>query len=288
MTQGASDFNYVAKLMDESVIGFCRDLLRLKLHYGIRENREWESLKQYKLLFVPTTEVMAEKDQEALIELAKAGVTLLLCGVMPKYDENFKDCQILAKHFRVKTTVDYRVGLINHKNGAFTGQVYGAIRTSDDGKVKKLCKCDAKVVGVCSSRFKGNMYLFTFDLASGGNHRKLTFIESILEGEKIASYVDCDDPSVDVSFQKGEKKGILFVVVPPPGELSDVVASGTKEIIVQVDLKKAGFSAPRLKLTNILEGEEAVPLKITDKELRVGIPLQVHYPDGLIYLVEKR
>jgi len=287
-TESAKEFRYVKRLMDDSTVGFCRDLMRLKLQYVIRENREFETMRHHKMLFVPSTEIMAESDQDVLVELAKAGVTLILCGVMPRYDENFKDCQILANHFRIRTTVDYHIGTISHKRGSFTSYIYASIRTTDDAKVKKICKSGSKVVGVCSTRFKGNLYLFSFDFASGGNHKKLAFIESILEAEKICSYLGCDDPSVDISFQMGNKKGILFVVVPPPGELSDGLEAHRKEIVINADLRQAGFSAARLKLTNILDGEEAQPIRTTAKDLRVGIPLEVEYPEGMIFLVERR
>ena len=289
LTSSKKDFQYINRLLEQSAVGFCRDLMRLKLPYGIRENRDWTTMGEYKLLFVPTTEIMAERDQEALVELAKGGTSLVLCGVMPKYDENFKDCQTLAKHFRVKTTVDHRIGSVTHKGGAFPAYLYGSIRSTDEGKVKKIAQCGAKVVGVCSSRFKGNMYFFSFDFASGGNHQKLAFVESILEYEKLSTNLYCDDPSVDISFQVGPKKGLLFVVVPPPGALSDGFEGANKEIIIQADLKKSGFSAARLKLTNILSEEENPQIiKTTSKELREGIPLRVSYPDGLIFLVERR
>jgi beta-galactosidase len=289
LTGSSKEFKYVNRLMEESTPGVCRDLLRLKLHYAIRENREWDSISGYKVILVPTTEIMAERDQEMLVEVAKSGATLILCGVMPKYDEDLKDCQILANHFRIKTTVDYRIGTVDHKAGSFTSHIYASIRSTDDARTKKLCTSEnRKVVGVCSSRTKGNVYLFTFDLASGGNHRKLAFVESILEGHGITQALDCNDPSVDVAFQMGPKKGILFVVVPPPGELSDGMESSRKEIIVQADLKPFGMTSARLKLTNLLEGEETTPIKTTAKELKVGMPLEVSYPDGLIFLVEKR
>ncbi len=287
-TEAVKEFKYVRRLMDDSTSGFCRDLMRLKLDYAIRENREFDTMRHLKMLFVPTTEIMPHRDQEALVDLAKAGVTLILCGVMPRYDENFKDCQILANHFRIKTTVDYHIGTITHKRGSFTSYIYASIRTTDDAKVKKTCKAGSKLVGVCSTRFKGNLYLFAFDIASGGNHNKLAFVESVLEAEKITSYLDCSDPSVDISFQKGDKKGLLFIVVPPPGELSDGLETGTKEIIIRADLKQVGFPAAKLRLTNLLEGEEAKPIRTTAKDLKVGIPLKINYPEGLIFLVEKR
>ncbi len=287
-TTSAKSFVYVNRLLYDSTVGFLRDLMRLKLNFGIRETRNFETLKQYKLVFIPSMEVMAEKDQEAIIDLVKSGVTVIMCGLMPKYNEHFKDCQTLAKHFRIKSTVDYRIGTITHKHGAFPGYMYGSIRSTDDSKVKKLIKCDAKVVGVCSSRFKGNFYLFTFDIASGGNHQKLSYVESLLEGEKISSYLYCSDPSVDVSFQKGEKRGLLFVVAPPAGELSDGFEAGRKEVIVKADLKAAGFRSAKLRLINIFAQEDEKPIRLTAKELRDGIPLNIEFPDGLIFVVDKR
>jgi len=281
-------FPYVPRLLDDSTTGFCRDLMRLKINFGVRENRVWETLKSYRLVFLPSTEVMAERDQEAIIDLVKSGVAVVLCGLIPRYDENMQNCQVLANHFRIRTTVDNGIGGAQHKTGSFPTYVYGSIRSTDDSKVKKLCKNGSKLVGVSSSRFKGNLYLFTFDIASGGNHAKLSFLESVLQGEGIAPFVYCSDPSVDISFQIGEKKGLLYVVAPPPGELSDGFERRRKEIIVKADLKTAGFKAPRLKLTNLFDREEGKPIKTTARELKDGIPLQISFPDGYIFLVERR
>lgn len=288
-TSGGKEFEYLNRLLDETMVGFCRDLMRLRLDYGIRENSNFETMKQYQMLFVPSTEVMSESDQEALVELAKFGVTIIMCGVMPKLDENFKDCQVLAKHFRIKTTTDYRITTITHKTGDFPGFIFGSIRTSDDSKVRKLATAGDKVVAVCSTRYKGSLYLFTYDMASGGDHTKLAHNESILAGAGHTPYLYCSDPSVGVYFQSAGKKGILFVVAPPPGELSDGLESSQREVIVRADLKAAGFSPAKIKLTNLLEDpEETVVIKITSKDLRIGMPVQLSFPDGLIFLVEKR
>lgn len=154
--------------------------------------------------------------------------------------------------------------------------------------MRKIAKVDEKVVAVCSSRYKGNFYFFSFDFASGGDYQKLAFVESVLEMVDTTKYLYCSDPSVTLSFQMGPKKGLLVVVVPPPGELSDGLEASRKEIIIRADLRKGGFSSARVKLTPILDGEEAQPIKTTAKDLREGIPLTVDYPDGVIMLVEKR
>lgn len=281
-------FPYVGRLLDDSASGFCRDLMRLKINFGIRENRDWKSLKDYKLVFIPSTEVMSRTDQEAIVDLVKSGVNVIICGLMPRWDETLRDCQVLANHFRIKTSVDFGIGSAEHKGGSFPTHVYGSIRSTDDSKVRKLCKNGAKLVGVSSSRFKGTLYLFTFDIASGGNHAKLAYLESVLLGESITPLVYCSDPSVDIAFKLGEKKGLLFVVAPPAGELSDGIERSGKEVIIKADLKAAGYKSPRLKLTNLFDREESKPIRITTKELKEGIQLPVNFPDGYIFLIERR
>jgi hypothetical protein len=283
-----SSFEYVRHLIDESTVGFVRDLMRLKLNWGVRENRDWESLSGYKVLFIPTTEIMSEKDQEAIVELVKNGVTVILSGLMPKYDENLKECKILSNSFRIKTTNEYSIASVNYKTTELPTHAYGHIRSTDDAKTRKLVTIGAKAVGAVSSRYKGRLYMFTFDLASGGDHHKLMFIESILEQEGVTTSLYCSDPTVDVSFQTSDKKGLLFVVAPPPGELSGGFEAGHKNIIIQADLKKLGFKGTNIKLTSLFEDEEAKPIKTTIKDLKQGLSLDIKFPDGMAYLVEKR
>ncbi len=288
-TSSKTFLTYLPRLLEESVVGFCRDLMRLKLSFGVRENQDWEALKRYKLLFIPTTEVMSVADQEAIVDLVKSGKTVILCGLMPKYDECFKDCQILANHFRIRTTVENRIGSADYKGGTFSTNIWGSIRATDQSKTRKIVKAGNKVVGVCSSRYKANLYMFTFDIGSGGHHKKLSFIESIFEGEKFQPYLFCSDPAIDLAFQMGPKRGLLSVVAPPPGELSDSYEAVHKEVIIRADLKAAGMKSPKLKFTDIFsDGESPTVIKTTAKELAAGIALNINVPDGIIFLVERR
>ncbi|MEA3297839.1 MAG: hypothetical protein U9R56_08245, partial [candidate division Zixibacteria bacterium] len=70
--------------------------------------------------------------------------------------------------------------------------------------------------------------------------------------------------------------------------LSDGYETGRKEVIIKADIKSAGFKAVRVKLTDLFDDEEAVPIKTTVRELKEGISMEVAFPDGHIYLVEKR
>ncbi|MBU8933822.1 MAG: beta-galactosidase [candidate division Zixibacteria bacterium] len=288
LTPDEKTFPYIHRLLDESSTGFCRDLMRLKMNFGVRENRDWASMAKYRLLFVPSAEVMSAKDQEAIVELVKGGQSVILCGLMPKYDENFKDCQILAKCFRLRTTLDCRIAPIEYKTESFPTHVYGSIRSTDQTKTRKLVMSGNKLVGACCSRYKGNMYFFSFDISSGGNHRKLAFVESILETEKIKSALYCSDPSVDISFQMGTKKGLLSIVTPPPGELSGGFEAPQKEIIIRADLKALGMKAPRLRLIDLFsDPEEPNVIRTTPKELADGLAMNVSVPDGMVFLVKR-
>jgi hypothetical protein len=104
----------------------------------------------------------------------------------------------------------------------------------------------------------------------------------------MSSYLYCSDPSVDISFQMGEKTGLLFLVAPPPGELSDGYEAASKQVIVKADLRQAGFKSPKVRLANLFDEEEVQPIKTTLKELKDGIALDIQFPDGIIYQVSKR
>ena len=206
---------------------------------------------------------------------------------MPKYDEKFKDCQILSRQMRVKTSLGSDIDLIKHKTGQFTSYIYGNI-LSTDGKVKKIANVKKKAVGIASSRHRGTLYFFSFDFASGGDHNKMGFVENILGECGIVPFMYCSDPSVDMVINKAEKRAVLYMVAPPPGELSSVTDTATRDVIVRIDLRKIGISSARVKITDLFADEEEAPLKITSDSLRKGIPLKINFPDGRMFLFEKK
>jgi beta-galactosidase len=281
-------FGYVESLLIDSVNGFCRDLMRLKLDYDIKETINPDELKAYNLVFIPTVEFMPESQQDAIIELLKKGVNVILCGLMPKYDDEFHDCRILSRHLRIKTSLGASIDTVKMaKLTQFTSSIYGNI-LSTDNKVKKLATANKKAVGVASSKYKGNLYLFTFSMGSNSDHNKLQFLESILTDNKISSNIYCSDPSIDMNLQKIGKKAVLFMVAPPSGELTSIADTSGREVIVRVDLRKIGIVSPRLKITNLMEGEEAESVNITSDSIKRGIPIKVNFPDGYIFLIERR
>lgn len=281
-------FEYIEQLLGETAEGFCRDLMRLKLEYDIRETLDPEELKNYNLVFIPSAEFMSAEQQNAIIELLKSGVNVIMCGLMPKYDEEFRDCQLLSRAMRVKTSLGKTIDMVKVKNGApFTAGVYGMVMTTDS-KVKKLASVSKKNVGIASSRFKGTLYFFSFNIASGGDHNKMAYVESLLTESKINSNLYCSDNSVDMVIQMEGKKAILSLVAPPAGELSSSADTTSRKVIIRVDLRKVGILSAGIKMTDLLAGEDAEPLKISSENLRKGLAIDIDFPDGRIFLLEKR
>jgi beta-galactosidase len=281
-------FEYIESLLTDSATGFCRDLARLKIDYDIRETFDPEALAKYDLVFIPMAEFMPAAQQQAIIELLKKGVNVIACGLMPKYDEQFRECQVLSQQLgRIKTSLGNGIETVKLKSGQFTSQIYGHILTTDS-KVKRLATANKKTVGVASSRYKGVFYLFSFNLASGGDHAKMTYFESLMAENELASYLYCSDPSIDMEINKGEKRAVLYMVCPPPGELSSLSDTSSREVIIRVDLRKVGISSAKVKVTDLLAGETVPPLKVTADNLRRGMAVKVDFPDGRIFLIEPK
>jgi beta-galactosidase len=280
-------FQYINQLLIESTSGFCRDLRRLRIDYDIKETFELEELKNYDLVFIPSAEFMQEAMQETIIELLKKGVNVILCGLLPKYDEQFKDCQILSRHLRIKTTLGIGIDVVKHKMGQFTSYLYGHV-LSTDVKVKRLAWIQKKTVGVVSSRYRGTLYLLSFNVGSGGDHAKISCLESLLSQSGITSHMYCSDPSIDLAVHRIGKKAVLYMIAPPSGELPSFADSTERDAVIRVDLRKFGIASAKIKITDFFADEDAVPIKVTSDNLRKGISIKIKYPDGRMFLLEKQ
>jgi hypothetical protein len=207
--------------------------------------------------------------------------------LMPKYDEDGSECSLLSKKLHVRTTpAEAIIEIECGKTNCFTSYQYGTIK-STDAKNKKLAISNGKTVGVVSSRFKGKVFMFSFDIASGGDYRKLSYLESVLTEAKLTTPIYVSDPNIEVVLQKSEKTFVIFVLAPPAGELEDATDIRRKEILLKVDLRKEGFKGTKIKLVDQFADEEATPIRTTVDELKNGIVFDITFPDGKIFTVEK-
>lgn len=281
------EFHYLPRLVNESLTGLCGDLTRLKLDYDICESNESSQLTNYKLVIVPSAEFMSESEQQAIIDLTDAGVSILMFGVLPKLDENMVSCTILANQFHFKTSLVESISEIKSKDSKFTSYVYSQIKTTDS-KLRRIAQADKNLVGITSHKHKGQFTFFGLDISSGFDHHKLTFLESFLFSQGIEPVSYCSDPLVDIVVHHTDKLAVIYLAAPPTGQLTERVETHDRDVFFRVDLKKIGLKFPKIKVTDILESEEIPALKITSAALASGIEIRISYPDGKILLVEKR
>jgi len=287
-------FSYLHRLHHETFNGVCRDFSRLCIDYGVGDIARPERLAGFGTVFVPVAEFMSEEAQEAIIALAEKGVNVVLAGLLPKFDEDGKECAVLSKKLHIKTTISEGIGEVElEKSFKFVSYIYGTIR-STDSKIKKLATVKNKPVGVVSSRYKGKVFFFSFDVASGGDFRKLGFLESMLASIKLESALYVSDPNVEVIAQQNDKYVVIFLLAPPPGELSDATDIRSKEILLKVDLRKLGYKGTKIKLYDQFANNDAEdpaerdkPIVTTVDELKSGISMNIEFPDGKMLLVAK-
>ncbi len=283
----AVGLEYVDRLMHETFNGLCRDLSRLRFDHGVGDVAFPDRLKKFKTVLIPVAEMMDGAVQQGIISLAEAGINVILVGLMPQYDENGEAETTLSKQLHIKTTVGLTIGDVEYdKKQCFTSYIYGSIRTTD-AKIKKISTFKGKTVGVCSSRFKGKVYFFTYDLASGGDFHKLGYLESILTETQNEPHVYVSDPNVEVVVQHTDKTYVVYIMAPPAGELNDATDIRTKEIILKIDLRQLGFKGLKIKLIDQFADEEEQPLRTTVDDLKNGIAMNMSFPDGKIYLIQK-
>lgn len=284
---GLPQHAYMKRLLHETFNGVCRDFARLGYDFGVGDIAAPDRLEKFKTIFIPTAEILSGEAQENIIALAESGVNVILAGLLPRLDETGKEDLTLSKKLHIKTAPGEDIVEAECSRGMhFTTFQYGTIRSSDP-KVKKLVTAKGRLIGVVSTRFKGKVFLFTFDIASGGDFRKLHHLETVLSEARLATPVYVSDPNVSVVVQKGEKAFVIFVLAPPAGELGDATDYRHKDILLKIDLRKVGFKGAKIKLTDQFAEEGAVPISTTVEELKNGIVLDIGFPDGRIFLIEK-
>jgi beta-galactosidase len=267
---------YVLSLVSLTGKNLVSDLLTLNLDFGIADMWLMDNLSKFKLLFMPVAEYMDGDTQRNILELAKGGKSIVLFGLLPKYDERMKGCEILSKGLKLRTSQKEQVGEIKTSSGEFIAQAYGFIRRAR-GKSLVIAKLGDKPVGVKLKVGKGMVYFFSFDICARLNHSKLSFLETIIDDCLISRPIITNHPFTYVVPRKANKKVVLYVARWDKGE--------EEKVIIQVDCRRVGIKGVRIRLTDLL-GEEVV--KTTSSELKRGLAFKLAPLDSKMYLVETR
>jgi hypothetical protein len=268
-------------LIRQTHFGLGRDLRGLKYDYGVSDIEQEKSLDKYKVLFIPCAEFMDTKIQTLLLEQVKKGKTLILYGLLPKYDLSFKRSEILTKALKIKTAPLYSVNTIQVLKTEFQSLVYGYVKTHPKN-FQVIAWADRRVVGLKGRLGKGRVYLFTFDLSTSFSHRKLSFLDGIITDAGVTRYLNCSDAEVEIIVQRNGKMTLLYLI--NPGIPFSPASSGSKRsLILQLDCGKIGVKGSKITLTELFSGEI---IRTSSRELKNGIPLEMAKMEGRMYLVE--
>ncbi|HEX9911916.1 MAG TPA: beta-galactosidase [candidate division Zixibacteria bacterium] len=274
-------FPYLNSLVRQTHFGLSQDLRGLKYDFGISDSGMEKSLEKYKVLLMPVAEFMDSKTQALILDEVKKGKSLILYGLLPKYDLRLKSCEVLARGLKMKTAPFSGVERIETPKAEFPSLLYGFIKTHPKN-YQVVAKAGKRVVGVKGKLGKGKVYLFTFDLSTSLFGKNLNFLDEILQEAGVIRFLNSSDPELEVIVQKNEKVTLLYLISPGT-PFSPENAGPKKSIILQLDCGKIGVKGKKITLTELLNGEV---IKTTSDELKKGISLEMGKLEGRIYLVE--
>jgi beta-galactosidase len=282
-------FSYVPFLLSKTHKGLSRDLINLKLCFGMPDLGLSESLKEFPVLLVPCAEFMDAETQKLLVKLAKEGKNLILFGLLPRFDLNMKECSILGESLKLRTKAESGVGKVETSDDEFTTRLFGHIKGAKKSQV--LAQHEDRPVGVVSKLGKGHVFIFTFDLSAQLCHHKLSFLEEVLKQAGAQSLIYCDAPEVDLVLQKNQTHTILYLINPSVenpstwqgGTVFSANGRDERKIILRFDPRKLGIKGKKLRVIDLL-GDEAI--KTSAEELKTGLIIQIAPQDSRMYLIE--
>jgi beta-galactosidase len=275
-------FSYVYDLVGQTLNPLGQDLMNLKYDYAVVDAGADNAFEEKDLFFVGTAEYMPEKTQQAILDAVHAGKTIVLIGLMPRFDEEFNPSRVLSRGLGLSTTPDWVPCNITWDKTAIRAIRYGFV--SSKGAEKVIAKSGSKSVGVYKKIGHGGVYLFTFDIAAKYDPWKLNLIHHILQTQKIISPVSASDPNVDLIAQVNDK-GVILFMVNTDTTFTSQQSSFTKKIVVSVDLHALGLKQSKVKMHDVLDD---LTYDLTSKELKEGIVFAVGYHDARIFFIPKK
>jgi len=274
-------FGYLKDLVDTTFSNICCGLSTLHFDYAVPDFDFPESFDDFRLVFVPVGEFMDSEAQQFIIELARRGKIVVLVGLLPKLDEKMRSCGLLSENLGLRTRPARRPASVQAYGQKFPALIFGEI-SKKRGGTKTIAKEKSHPLGVSKKVGKGEIYLFTFDIAPMLNPQKTTFFHTLLVENKITTPVSCSDPAVQVVVHGAPKMVVIYLLSPERGENG---SAGSRKVIITLDCKMLGITATRVRLADLF-GEEKVIT--SSKELSTGLLLEIENGDSRIYLANKK
>jgi len=274
-------FPYLNSLVWKTHFGLGQSLRGLKYDFAISSPEQSKKQEKCKVLLVPVAEFMDAKTQTFLLGEARNGKSLVLYGLLPRFDRDLKKCEILSRGLKIKTAQLSSVDKIQTSKEEFPSQIFGFIR-SHSKSYQAIARAGRRVVGVRGKLGKGKVYLLTFDLSSSACSGKSSFLDSILQESGVTRFLNSSDPDLEMIIQKNEKVTLLYLISPGV-PFSPEKEGFKKNVILQIDCGKIGVKGKKITLTELLDGQT---IKTTSDELKKGILVELGKLESRIYLVE--
>jgi len=275
-------FSYVMDLVAQNLNPLGQDLMNMKYDYSVGDLESEEAFQDKNLYFIPVAEYMSENAQSKIVEAVKGGKNVVLFGLMPRTNAQFKPCRILSRGLGLNTTVSWSPCNVSWDRTELRAVRYGFI--SQSGAVKVIARSGKKAVAVYKKVGKGSVHLFSFDISPKFDPVRLNLLRSIFEQLKITSPVSTSDPTVDLLAQVNDRGVILYMVntdimfTAPNSEF-------TKKVVVSVDLAALGIRSAKIKIYDVLD--DGI-LDFSSKELREGVVFSVGYHEAKIFYIPKK
>jgi len=272
-------FDYLGEL-HKILAGLSQDLNYLKIDYKVVDLEACD-FQESDLIFIPSAEFMSLAAQEKIVSLVKSGKKVILYGLVPHFDLQFKNCQILSKFLKLRSSSAKEVAEVESREMSFPAHVLGHLKKSGKGS-KEILWAQNKGVASRYASGKGVAYFFSFDFTSHKNPVKLLYLQELLKENKIYALGTVSDLEVDLKIQRCDDSYLLYLF-NPTGSFWNPKLENKKDVIVKLDTKRLGLKGS-LKLTELVNGEV---IKTSANQLATGIGFALSEFDSRIYLIGK-
>jgi hypothetical protein len=275
-------FPYVSDLVAQSLNPLGLDFMNLKFDYSVEDIDSENSLEDKDLYFIPTAEYMAEEAQANIVKAVKSGKSIVLFGLMPKFNEQFKPSRTLARTLRINTTCDWGPCNITWEKNDMRAIRYGYISGKGSGKI--IAKNGARTVGIHKKVGKGSVWFFTFDISPKYDPVRLNLLKSILQAQKITTPVSTSDPKVDLIAHISDK-GIILYLINTDTTFTAPDSGFKKKVVASVDLAALGLRQAKIKMYDVLSEDV---YSFTSRQLKEGVVFPVGYHEARIFFIRKK
>lgn len=209
-------------------------------------------------LIVLSSSCMAESSQQRVIDFLKSGGKVLLCPVIPEYDENFKPCTLLKEYIgspeiKLNTNGNQRISfdvvknvMSNETNYATVKMPSKAIILGEDENNKLPIAWKIETENRGKIIFLGIKWQHQMK-----EHIKM--MDEVLNELEIKQLVKCSNPNLFTSLRTNGEKTILFIMnlyTSPMNGNVEVYSKDGKNLVQNVSVEIEPMKVQTIEIEN--------------------------------------